>query len=62
MGILIGDGQLNYRPEKILELYYSAQAYKGAALTIGYQRIVNPAYNADRGPVSIASLRFHTEF
>jgi high affinity Mn2+ porin len=61
VGILIGDGQLNYRPEQILEAYY-AYSLKWATLTFDYQFIVNPAYNADRGPVSIFSGRLHAEF
>jgi hypothetical protein len=31
-------------------------------LTFDYQRIANPAYNADRGPVTLYGLRFHAEF
>jgi len=27
-----------------------------------FQYVVNPAYNADRGPVSIFGLRVHAEF
>ena len=30
-------------------------------LTADYQRVVNPAYNQDRGPVSVYSLRIHIE-
>ena len=62
MGILIGDGQLNYRPEQILEAYYAYNLNKWATLTFDYQFIVNPGYNADRGPVSIFSGRLHAEF
>jgi hypothetical protein len=29
---------------------------------LAYQFIANPAYNADRGPVSILSGRLHAEF
>ena len=32
------------------------------AVTADYQLIANPAYNADRGPVSIFSGRLHGEF
>jgi hypothetical protein len=32
------------------------------AVTADYQLISKPAYNADRGPVSIASGRGHGEF
>jgi high affinity Mn2+ porin len=62
LGILIGDGALNYRPEKILESYYAYALNKWATLTFDYQFIANPAYNADRGPVSIFAGRLHAEF
>jgi len=62
LGILIGDGQLNYRPEQILETYYSYSLDKWATLSLDYQFIVNPGYNADRGPVSIYAARLHAEF
>ena len=62
IGLLIGDGQLNYRPEQILEAYYAYALGKGFTLTADYQFITNPAYNADRGPVSIFSGRLHGEF
>ena len=58
----IGDGKLNYRPENILETFYSWGIIKGLWLTADYQRILNPAYNADRGPVNVFSFRFHAEF
>jgi high affinity Mn2+ porin len=62
LGILIGDGRLSYRPEQILEIYYAYAVSKVLALTFDYQFIVNPAYNADRGPLSIFSGRLHAEF
>jgi high affinity Mn2+ porin len=62
LGILIGDGQLNYRPEQILEAYYAYSLNKWATLTFDYQFIANPGYNADRGPVSIFSGRLHAQF
>jgi high affinity Mn2+ porin len=61
-GILIGDGRLNYRPEKIFEAYYAYSLNRWSVLTFDYQFIADPAYNADRGPVSFYSLRFHAEF
>jgi hypothetical protein len=57
----IGDTKLNYRPENIFEGYYSLNIYKGSWLTADYQRMQNPAYNADRGPINIYALRFHAE-
>jgi len=62
ISFFIGDGALHYRPEKILETYYSLGAAKVAWLTLDYQYIRHPAYNADRGPVSIAAVRLHGEF
>jgi high affinity Mn2+ porin len=62
IGLLIGDGQLNYRPERIFETYYAYSLNKHVTLTADYQFITNPAYNADRGPVSIFSGRLHGEF
>ena len=62
LGILIGDGQLNYRPEQILEVYYAFSLNKWATLTFDYQFVDNPGYNADRGPVSIVSGRLHAQF
>ena len=62
LGILIGDGQLNYRPEQILEVYYAYSLNKSATLTFDYQFVNNPGYNADRGPVSIFSGRLHAQF
>ena len=61
-GILIGDGQLDYRPEKMFEAYYAYSLNRWSVLTFDYQFIADPAYNADRGPVSFYSLRFHAEF
>ena len=65
MGILIGDGQLpHYGSEKIMETYYSysVHAVEHLMLTVNYQYVVNPAYNEDRGPVSIFGVRVHKEF
>ena len=57
LGVLIGDGQLNYRSERILETYYAYALTKQLTLTADYQFITNPAYNADRGPVHVFSGR-----
>ena len=63
LGILIGDGRLpNYGLENGIETYYSAQITDWFAATADYQFITNPAYNPDRGPVSIFSARLHAEF
>jgi high affinity Mn2+ porin len=62
LGILIGDGRLNYRPEQILESYYAYSLNKWTTITGDYQLIYNPGYNAARGPASIFALRLHAEF
>jgi high affinity Mn2+ porin len=62
ISFFIGDGALRYRPEDIVEVYYSLALAKGASLSIDLQRIAHPAYNADRGPVDFYGLRLHAEF
>jgi hypothetical protein len=62
ISFFIGDGALNYRSENILEIFYSLGATKATSLTLDYQFINNPAYNADRGPVSIGAIRLHGAF
>jgi high affinity Mn2+ porin len=61
ISFFIGDGKLNYRPEDIVEGFYSLSLGKDYWLTADYQRIQNPAYNADRGPIDVYALRFHLE-
>jgi high affinity Mn2+ porin len=62
LGILVGDGQLpNPGSEKILETYYSFPWF-ASRITLDYQLIVNPAYNRDRGPVSVLCVRLHTQY
>ena len=63
LGILVGDGQLpDPGPERIVETYYSAAIFSQLFVTADFQRIVNPAYNRDRGPVSVIAIRFHAQF
>jgi high affinity Mn2+ porin len=62
MGINVGDGGLSYRPEEIIETYYSIGLATWASLTFDYQFIANPGYNYVRGPVSIGAARLHMQF
>jgi len=59
---LIGDGQLNYAPEYLWESYYNARVLPGLFVAFDAQHYTNMAYNHDRGPVWIESLRLHLEF
>src|SRR5579883_1946758 len=61
LDFLIGDGALNYGPETVWESYYSFQASKWFWIGPDVQRIVNPGYNRDRGPLWAESLRLHLE-
>ncbi len=60
--ILDGDGKLNYGWEKVLETYYDFDVWRNTHLTLDYQFVDNPAFNRDRGPVSILGARLHWEF
>jgi high affinity Mn2+ porin len=62
LGILAGDGRLNYGLEQTLETYYKFQIWKSISATADYQYVADPAYNRDRGPVSVVSMRLHWEF
>jgi len=52
------DGRLNDRPEQVVEGYYRWRVLAGAWLSVDWQRLTNPGYNADRGPVDVLSLRW----
>jgi len=62
LDFLIGDGRLRYGAEYVWESYYSARILPGLFATFDLQRDANLAYNRDRGPVTIYSLRLHVEF
>ena len=58
LGFLIGDGRLSYRPEQIVEVYYSLNAFRGFWFTVDAQHVANPAYNAERGPVNFLAAAY----
>jgi high affinity Mn2+ porin len=62
VGILAGDGALNYGVEQVMEVYYDFQIFKTLHGAVDYQYIANPAFNQDRGPVSVISGRLHWDF
>jgi len=62
LGILVGDGTLpNPGTEQIIETFYSFPLANWR-LTLDYQFINNPAYNRDRGPVSVIGTRLRGQF
>lgn len=63
LGILVGDGKLPHPgPEEILETFYNAALLPHAQFSVDYQWIDHPAYNRDRGPVSVWAVRLHAQF
>jgi high affinity Mn2+ porin len=62
LGFELGDRRLGYAPEEVVEAYYLATVTKNLFLTVDYQFIDHPGYNADRGPVSVVGFRAHVEF
>lgn len=58
-GFIIGDGKLNYGHEVILETFYAFPITHFFTITADYQFVNHPAYNKDRGPVNVFSLRGH---
>jgi high affinity Mn2+ porin len=62
LGVLVGDGQLAHPGlEEILETYYRVPLHSWQ-FTADYQFVVHPAYNRDRGPVSVISARVRKQF
>ncbi len=62
LGILAGDGTLTYGLEQVLETYYDFQLWRTVHLSFDYQFVNHPAFNRDRGPVSIFAARLHWAF
>ena len=62
LGFLLGDGNLNYAREDILETYYTAHTWRGLFTAFDIQLIAHPGYNQDRGPVEMFSVRTHVDF
>ncbi|RRA50307.1 carbohydrate porin [Acidipila sp. EB88] len=58
----VGDGHIRARSEQVLDAFYSLNLHKAYWLAGDYQRIRNPGFNADRGPVDVISVKLHGEF
>lgn len=61
-GFILGDGRLAYGPERVLEAYYALALASWATWSFDAQRVANPAYNQDRGPVNLLATRVHFQF
>ncbi len=62
-GFILGDSRLpNYGGEQILEAFYKARLARTLWVTLDYQLVRNPGYNADRGTVHLLAVRTHVEF
>jgi high affinity Mn2+ porin len=48
--------------ERALETYYDRTIPQQIHVTMDYQFVANPAFNRDRGPVSVFGTRIHWEF
>ncbi len=62
IGMLIGDGALNYGLEEVFEAYYRIQLGRYVQLSPDFQYIENPGYNRDRGPVKVYGMRLHMSY
>jgi hypothetical protein len=62
LGFILGDGNLNYAREDILEGYYNVHTWRGVYYALDAQYINHPGYNQDRGPVLVESVRMHVDF
>jgi high affinity Mn2+ porin len=63
LGILVGDGKLpDSGPETVIETYYTLSVTQHAQVSADYQFVNNPAYDRDRGPVSILAIRLHLQY
>ena len=58
----VGDGAIDYKPERVVDIYYQLHFISSTWLSADYQHITNPGYNAARGPVDVYGLRIHLEF
>ena len=58
----IGDGRINAAAETTFEVFYSLRVLQPLWVTVDFQHVEHPAYNADRGPVNLFGGRLHAEF
>lgn len=63
LGFVLGDGNLSYGPEQVMETYYNfpVPIEPGVYAAFDFQYINNPGYNRVRGPVLVPGIRLHLE-
>lgn len=62
IGMLLGDGALNYALAQTLEIYYCIQVCRFIHISPDFQFIQDPGYNRDRGPVEVYGLRLRLSY
>jgi high affinity Mn2+ porin len=62
LGFILGDGNLNYGRENIVETYYNWHAWRGMFYSLDLQHVADPGYNRDRGSAWVGSVRAHVDF
>lgn len=62
LGFILGDGNLNYGRENIVESYYNYHSWRGLFFAFDVQYVDHPGYNRDRGPAWVESVRTHVDF
>ena len=61
-GFILGDGNLSYGRENILEAYYTTHTWRGLYTAFDTQFVDHPGYNTARGPAVVFSVRTHVDF
>ena len=62
IGMLLGDGKLNYGLEQAMEIYYRIPVGRYVQISPDFQFIQNPGYNKDRGPCEVYGVRLHLAY
>jgi high affinity Mn2+ porin len=62
LGVMLGDGSLHASTEEVLDAFYRASLASFAAVTFEVEHYRNPAFNRDRGPLTVFGLRLHADF
>ena len=58
----VGDGAIKQATETSFDMFYNVHLKKSFWFTGDFQHIVNPGFNADRGPVNVFTVRIHGEY